>query len=318
MDRAQLIAALRTISAIPVTPFGAGGAVDWEAYRRVVGRLVGGGVTVITPNGNTGEFYALTAEECDHAVAATMEAVAGAGVGGNALGGAGSGVLVMPGIGYDVGAAIALGERAARRGARAVMVHQPVHPYQSAEGWVAYHAAIAAALPDTGIVPYVRDPNVTAAMLGRLAELPNVVGVKYAVPNPLQFASVTSAVGPDRLAWVCGLAEGWAPFFWPGGAVGFTSGLVNVDTAAPFQLLRCLQAGDYSGAMAVWRRVKPFEDLRARRNAANNVPVVKEALAQLGVCARDVRPPISEVPEVERVEVAELLATLGIRSLAGV
>ena len=77
-------------------------------------------------------------------------------------------------------------------------------------------------------------------------------------------------------------------------------------------MLRALQAGDYATAMAVWRRVKPFEDLRARRSPANNVPVVKEALAQLGVCGRTVRPPISEVPEAERAEVAALLASLGV------
>jgi 4-hydroxy-tetrahydrodipicolinate synthase len=198
------------------------------------------------------------------------------------------------------------------------MIHQPVHPYQSADGWVAYHTAIADALPNLGIVCYVRDPNVTAAMLAHLAERPNVVGVKYAVANPLQFASIVSAVGPDRLAWICGLAEGWAPFFWPGGAVGFTSGLVNVETSFSFELLRSLRAGDYNLAMDVWRRVKPFEDLRARRNAANNVPVVKEAMAQLGICGRTVRPTITEVPEAERVEVAALLQSLGIRDLATV
>jgi 4-hydroxy-tetrahydrodipicolinate synthase len=305
MDRAQRVDALRTISAIPVTPFTPDGQIDWDAYGRVIDRLVDGGITVVTPNGNTGEFYALTADECDRAVEVTVERVARAG----------DGALVMPGVGHDAATATAMGRVAQHLGAEAVMVHQPVHPYQSPDGWVAYHAAIAEALPEVGIVPYVRDPNVTAAMLARLAELPNVVGVKYAVPNPLQFASIAAAVGHDRLAWVCGLAEGWAPFFWPGGAVGFTSGLVNVDAAAPFELLGRLQAGDYAGAMAVWRRVKPFEDLRARRSAANNVPVVKEALAQLGVCGRTVRPPISEVPEAERAEVAELLAVLGIRQL---
>jgi 4-hydroxy-tetrahydrodipicolinate synthase len=70
--------------------------------------------------------------------------------------------------------------------------------------------------------------------------------------------------------------------------------------------------------MAIWRRVKPFEDLRARRNAANNVPVVKEALAQLGVCDREVRPPISVVPDAERREVAELLAALEVALPAAV
>jgi 4-hydroxy-tetrahydrodipicolinate synthase len=320
--RAALIADLSTICAIPVTPFGgpsggpSGGAsagVDWEAYRRVIERLVDGGVTAITPNGNTGEFYALTAEECDRAVAVTAEALAGLPRHG------GRRVLLMPGVGLDVASAVARGRAAERLGAQAVMVHQPVHPYQSAEGWVAYHAAIAEALPDLGVVPYVRDPSVTPAMLAGLAgAAPNVVGVKYAVPNPMQFAAIVAAVGPEHLAWVCGLAEGWAPFFWPGGAVGFTSGLVNLDARASFRMLAALRAGDYPAAMAVWRRVKPFEDLRARRSAANNVPVVKEALAQLGVCDRAVRPPIGEVPESERREVADLLAALEITAPAGV
>lgn len=297
--RTQLLRDLATISAIPVTPFHANGSPDWQAYHRTCTAIVDGGVRTITPNGNTGEFYALSPEECDQAVAVTMEAV-------------GTRALVMPGVGYDVRSAIRLGEVAQRAGARAVMVHQPVHPYQSADGWVEYHAAIAHALPDTGIVPYLRDPNVTAAMLTRLTECPNVVGVKFAVPNPLHFAAIASAVGLDRVAWVCGLAEGWAPFFWPGGAIGFTSGLVNVTTGPSFEMLHALQAGNYPGAMAVWRRVKAFEDLRARRNAANNVPIVKEAMAQLGLGGRTVRPPISEVPESEKAEVATLLIALGL------
>src|SRR5262245_57063867 len=128
MDRSRLVDALRTICAIPVTPFGADGAADWDAYRPVVTRIAAGGVSVITPNGNTSEFYALTREECDRAVAETVEAV-------------GRRALVMPGVGLDVATAIALGRAAGRLGAGAVMVHQPVHPYQSTEGWVAYHLA---------------------------------------------------------------------------------------------------------------------------------------------------------------------------------
>jgi 4-hydroxy-tetrahydrodipicolinate synthase len=304
LDRAALVQQLKTIAAIPVTPFHADGSVDWPAYDRVVRRIVDGGVTVITPNGNTGEFYALNREECDRAVEVTVKAV-------------GDRALVMPGVGYDVSSAVALGTAAQRAGARAVMVHQPIHPYQSSDGWVAYHASIAEALPEMGIVPYLRDPNVTTAMLRRLTEYPNFVGVKYAVPNPLQFASTVAAVGQEALAWVCGLAEGWAPFFWPGGAAGFTSGLVNLETTSSFELLHALQGGDYGAAMNVWRRVKPFEDLRARRSAANNVPVVKEAMHQLGTCGRTVRPPISEVPDAEKQEVTQLLETLGLRALAG-
>jgi 4-hydroxy-tetrahydrodipicolinate synthase len=132
---------------------------------------------------------------------------------------------------------------------------------------------------------------------------PNVIGVKYAVPNPQLFAAVVQEADPDRLAWVCGLAEGWAPFFWIGGARGFTSGLVNVWAARSLEMLHCLEVDDYTGSMRIWVQIKPFEDLRARRDNANNVSVVKEALAQLGVCA-----PISDLPGGERAEVAAILA----------
>lgn len=71
-----------------------------------------------------------------------------------------------------------------------------------------------------------------------------------------------------------------------------------------------LEAGNYARAMDIWARVKPFEDLRARRDNANNVSAVKEAMAQLGLCERTVRPPISELPNGEREEVQAILRVL--------
>lgn len=290
----ELKVALRSISAIPVTPFESDGSVDYGAYGRLVERLAEAEVEVVTPNGNTSEFYALTPTEVRLAVECTATS-------------AGPRMVVMAGIGYDISTAVETGRAAGRAGARMVMIHQPVHPYQSAEGWVAYHRAIASALPELGVVLYIRDPNVTAAMLTQLAdECANLVGVKYAVPNPLQFAAVVDAVG-DRVTWVCGLAELWAPSFWLVGAQGFTSGLVNVDPDISMRMLKALRSSDYEGAMQIWRLIRPFEDLRARRGASNNVSAVKEALAQLGLCNAVVRPPITELPESEREEVRSIL-----------
>jgi 4-hydroxy-tetrahydrodipicolinate synthase len=173
---------------------------------------------------------------------------------------------------------------------------------------VAYHQAIAEGVPELGIVPYVRDATVSGAMLRRLTEgCPNLVGVKYAVANPMQFAAVAQAVGHDRLAWVCGLAEDWAPFFWVGGARGFTSGLVNIRANLSLRMLSSLREGDFASAMRVWSLIKPFEDLRARGNNANNVPAVKAALAELGLCGTTVRPPISELSPAEVGEVRTIL-----------
>ena len=288
--------ALRSVVAIPVAPFAEDGQIDTSALARIVERMALAGVEAMTPNGNTGEFYALAPEEYIRAVETTVATMAGNG-------------LVITGIGFDTATAIEMGRSAAAAGVHGVMIHQPLHPYQSSGGWVAYHRAIASALPEIAVVLYVKDPMVTGPMLRELVDAcPNVVGVKYAVGDVVRFASLVSSFGTGDLVWVCGLAEPWAPFFWVAGATGFTSGLANVDPCLSLEMLGCLRGGDYDGAMRIWRAVKPFEDLRARRNSANNVPVVKEALAQLGLCDRRVRPPLETLDAAERDEVAFILA----------
>jgi 4-hydroxy-tetrahydrodipicolinate synthase len=52
--------ALADVVAIPVTPFAEDGSVDSATHRALLRRLLDAGITTLTPNGNTGEFYALT------------------------------------------------------------------------------------------------------------------------------------------------------------------------------------------------------------------------------------------------------------------
>ena len=54
-------------------------------------------------------------------------------------------------------------------------------------------------------------------------------------------------------------------------------------------MLDALRAGDFAQAMKVWDTARRFEELRAADASADNVSVVKEALAQLGLCRADVR-----------------------------
>ena len=46
---------LATVVVVPVTPLSADGDPDWDTYAALTGRLIDGGIRVITPNGNTGE-----------------------------------------------------------------------------------------------------------------------------------------------------------------------------------------------------------------------------------------------------------------------
>jgi 4-hydroxy-tetrahydrodipicolinate synthase len=291
---------LATVVAIPVTPFGPDGSIDWDTYVTLLHRLVDSGVTVVTPNGNTGEFYTLAPAEARRATEATTAAV-------------GDRAEVLVGVGLDTATAIGAARHAGDAGARMVMVHQPVHPYLSADGWLEYNRTIADAVPDLGIVLYLRDPRIGGAQIGRLGDsCRNVIGIKYAVPDPVRFASVARDAGLDRFTWIAGLAELHAPGYWAVGATGLTSGLVNVAPALSIAMLDALRAGDFGVAMKVWESIRPFEDLRAADSSADNVSVVKEALAQLGLCRADVRPPSRPLPEGVRAQVTAILAGWGL------
>lgn len=296
MDLIPLKAALADVVAIPVTPFAQDGTIDEDTHRALLRRLLDGGVRIVTPNGNTGEFYALTPKERRAVTELTIDEVRGR-------------ATVLVGVGHDMPTAVAAAEHARDSGAELVMVHQPVHPYVSMDGWVDYHRAIAEAVPELGVVPYIRNPLLAGEKLAELADhCPNVIGVKYAVPDAARFGAFARDAGLDRFVWIAGLAELYAPSYFATGATGFTSGLVNVAPAVSLSMLEALRAGDYIAAMKVWESIRRFEELRADRQSANNVTVVKEALAVLGLCRRDVRAPSRVLPEAQRAEVADEIA----------
>jgi 4-hydroxy-tetrahydrodipicolinate synthase len=299
-ELANLAARLADVVAIPVTPYGEDGAVDLEAVRRLARRLVDAQVRVLTVNGNTGEFYSLSPQERRAVLTATSEAV-------------GDDALLVCGVGLDLASAVADAEHALQHDVRLIMVHQPPHPYVSSEGWIEYHAAIAKAVPDVGVIPYIRNPAVSGSMLGRLAQrCPNVMAVKYSVPDATRFATVKHDAGSEHMVWIAGLAEPYAPAYWQAGARGFTSGLVNVAPRLSLEMLAALRASDYATANRLFAHVKPFEELRAADSSADNVSVVKEAMAQLGLCRRDVRPPISVLTPEKRAKVTEILRSWGV------
>ncbi|WBB64718.1 dihydrodipicolinate synthase family protein [Streptomyces sp. WMMC500] len=292
--------ALAGAVAIPVTPFDAAGAVDEDTYRALLRRLLDGGVRAVTPNGNTGEYYSLAPGERRRVTELTLAEVRGE-------------AAVIVGVGHDLPTAVEAARHARDAGAEMVMVHQPVHPYVSQSGWVDYHRAVADAVPGLGVVPYIRSDRLAGDRLARLGELcPNVVGVKYSVPDAARFAAFARDAGAERFTWVAGLAELYAPAYWACGATGFTSGLVNVAPKVSLAMLEALRAADYPAAMRVWEQIRPFEELRAADASADNVSVVKEALAALGLARRDVRPPGRLLPGPVRERVAEIVRGWGI------
>ena len=104
------------IFGVTVTPFSDDGSrLDEARLGALIGRLLADGVDRLVPNGNTGEYHALTAEERRGGLEVTAQAA-----GGRAR-------VLLAGVGGAIPDAIAAAEHAARSGASAVMVHYPVH-----------------------------------------------------------------------------------------------------------------------------------------------------------------------------------------------
>ncbi|MGG1553491.1 dihydrodipicolinate synthase family protein [Paenibacillus ferrarius] len=288
---------LKGINSIPVTPFDAEGRIDYPVFAEVLEHLIACGIPTIYPCGNTGEFYSLTLDEAKELVSFTVRQIGGR-------------AKVIAGVGYDARTAGELALHAEQEGADGIMVHQPVHPFLLDRGLVAYYQLVARStrLP---LILYVRSENVTAEALREVSGEPNIIGVKYAINHLPSFAKAVRLIGDD-LVWICGTAEMWAPFFYAAGAVGFTSGLVNVDANRSQRMLNALRASNYEEAMALWDEIRPFEELREANRSGNNVSVVKEAMAQLGRLNAYVRPPIAELLPDEKKRVTEVLVGWGL------
>jgi 4-hydroxy-tetrahydrodipicolinate synthase len=291
---ADLRTALADVCTVAVTPMTADTAIDRTGAQRLAAHIARSGVGTVTVGGSVAEFLALNRAERRELVEVFVAAAAD--------------LPVVAAVAGDLESAGQGVSDAAAAGAAAIMVHQPMNPFASPDGWVTYHERIAAGT-DLPVVLYLRDAGIAASHLLALTHsCPNVVAVKYAVPDPVRLAELTAALG-ERLTWLCGTAELWAPFAWVGGARGFTSGLANVDATLPRRLLGELRAGKATDRTTA--AVAPFERLRARRGNAASVGVIKAALVGLGLLDSDaVRPPLSGLTSDERRTLDHIVAEL--------
>jgi 4-hydroxy-tetrahydrodipicolinate synthase len=290
--------ALPGISGVHVTPFDAADRIQPEVLRAVVARLAAAGIDNIVAAGNTGEFYAMTPQEITAVYGHAVEASAGRSA-------------VTAGVGRSVQEACELARAAGRAGADAVMIHQPPDPFASPEGMVAYVHAVAEASPLPAVL-YVRRDIFSEDDFARLLDHPNVIGMKYAVPDVVKLAERLRLAAPLGKIAVCGLAEPWAPAFHAAGARGFTSGLVNVLPELSVSVRDALARGDYAAARAGCERIADFEALRAMQGNGWNVTVVKQAMRRMGFAVGPARAPATaELPASHAQRLDAILAGWG-------
>jgi 4-hydroxy-tetrahydrodipicolinate synthase len=299
MDITTLRDRLNGVAAVTVTPFRSDLSIDELGLRAIVRQLdAEGGVDTIVACGGTGEYYALTPGERQRVADIVLDEAKRA--------------PVIVSVGLDAADAATAAAQAEASGAAGIMIHSPIHPYQHRDGLLEYYRRICAAV-SIGVVLYVRDPSVSTELLRELVAIDNVVGVKYAVNNIRLFGTIVADLADEsEVAWVCGTAEAWAPYYWLAGATGFTSGLANFAPQEAVSMRDALRAGDAGEIRRIWRRIRPLEDLRSRHLDANNIACIKAATELCGLAGSAVRPPLRPLPANEVAELAEILRGWGV------
>ena len=179
---------LRGCGTALVTPFKEDLSIDEDALRKFVEFQVSGGIDFLVPCGTTGESPTLTDSEHRRVVEIVLEEARGR-------------VPVIAGAGgYNTAHVIKLARECERIGVQALLSVTPYYNKPTQEGLYQHFKAIAEATSLPIIVynvPPRTNVNILPETMARLAEIPNIIGVKEASGNISQIAEIVTMVSPE-------------------------------------------------------------------------------------------------------------------------
>lgn len=273
---------LQGIWAAALTPFATDGAIDERGFRANIRHWVDDlGIAGLFIAGKQGEFFAMSVEERKRCFDIAISESGG-----------GSGTI-MSCSDQNMDVVIDLARHAEASGADLIVVHAPVLHFlkERDETLLAYYGHIAAQVnigialwshPDSG---YLMSPELCA----RLAEIPNVVAIKYSVPRPM-YVRLTELVG-DKLIVSTASEEEW---------------LDNILELG----WRCYLCSNppYLLQTAADQRMREYTDLAFRGEAAK-ARLVRDSLESVRDALKRTRPP--EKPHAHAKYWQDLLGQVG-------
>lgn len=281
-----------------VTPMHSDGSIHWEQLDTLVDFHLDNGTHGIVAVGTTGESATLDPNEHMRVIGHIIKRVDGripviAGTGGN-----------------STREAIELTEAAHKLGADACLLVVPYYNKPTQEGLYRHFKTIAEAVPVNQILYNV--PGRTACdMLNetveRLADIPNIIGIKDATGNIPRGAELIEAV-KGRLVVYSGDDATAAGLMLAGGK-GNVSVTANVAPGAMAALCEAAIAGDQEETDRLNELLMPLN--RKLFLEANPIPV-KWALHRMGIIGEGIRLPLTPLSDKFHDEVEEALRASGV------
>jgi 4-hydroxy-tetrahydrodipicolinate synthase len=266
-----------------VTPF-KDGQVDLESYRRLIEHYLTRGVSGLFPFGTTGEAPTLDEEEADIIVAATVETVAGrvpvfVGVGGNAT------RKVVKNI-----------DRLGRFDFPGIVSVCPYYNRPTQDGLLQHFGALSDATDRQILIyniPYRTSVNLSNDTLLRLAERPNIVGVKDSSGSIAQSLELL-ARKPTEFS----VLTGEDPLFFTmicNGADGGILAAAHLATERFVEVAHLVASNDHVAARTIWSSLRDL--IPGLFREANPMPI-KYCLWRHGLIrSPECRLPLSSISE---------------------
>ncbi|HKH09969.1 MAG TPA: 4-hydroxy-tetrahydrodipicolinate synthase [Rubrobacter sp.] len=262
---------------VPVTPFKSG-EVDVEAIEGMVEFQLQNGVHGLVPCGTTGETPTLSEQE-DRLVISTVVRMADGRV--PVIAGTGSNSTDM---------AIKYTKMAEEEGADGSLQVAPYYNKPTQEGLYRHFVAIAEATELPLIlynIPGRTAVTISVETMARLAEIPNIVGVKESTLSMNMVSDIKSLCG-DEFAILSGDDPMTLPMMALGGH-GVLSVASNVAPRAVADMVNALLEGDFERGRELHYELLPL--FRALFVETNPIPV-KAAASILGLCSDEMRLPM--------------------------
>ncbi len=281
-----------------VTPMRADGAVDHEALAKAVDRVVEAGSAAIVSVGTTGESATLDVNEHTDVIRRTIDAAAGR-------------VPIIAGTGANSTAeAVHLTEAAKAAGADAALLVTPYYNKPPQEGLYRHFKAVAEAVDIPQIlynVPGRTAVDMLPATVERLAEVPNIVGIKEAKGDLDRVRELVALGLPDFALYSGDDATARASMLL--GFHGDISVTANVAPEGMARMCAAALAGDAETAAAIDAELAGLH--RALFVEPNPIPV-KWALQELGLIDEGIRLPLVPLDPAFHDDVRAALVAAGL------
>ena len=263
-----------------VTPF-KNGALDEDAFRKLVNWQIEQGSHGLVPVGTTGESPTLSHDEHHKVVEWCIQEAKGR-------------VPVIAGAGSNsTKEAVDLARHAEKAGAAGALVVTPYYNKPTQEGMFLHFKAVNDAI-GIPIIIYNIPPRSVVDMsvetMTRLFELKNIAGVKDATANLARVSQQRHAMGPDFVQ-LSG-EDMTALAYMAAGGHGCISVVANVAPKLCANLMSAVLKGDYVEGLKIQDRLVPLHDAIFKEPGLAGA---KHGLKLLGRIAEDVRLPLVPV-----------------------